>query len=499
MFLAEFWRRYPGLLYGLACLLGSFAALKSAPILIFPAVFLLFQISWIRVCLAAVLFVCVLLVVQIRYQFPELPEDGVTGTVYFQIDSLSNVRHHFGRKWIYRGKIATFIPDAGGMTARNLPCRIVLPDKPELLRPSADGSYIIQGRLQKMERGGYLFKMAKEAPWSPVARSFSLAEARYRAKAALSNYISRHVGDERSSVFLTGIVTGEFDDRLMQHEFGRFGLQHIMAISGFHFSIIASILSFLLRLVMGHRAAMLCLVGFLSAYFLFLGLSPSIMRAWITIMIALSGVLWERKGSGLNALGLSMMAVLLHDPLLCLHIGFQYSFAATAAILLLYGPCEQFLQKLFPKRRLSQALKMDRFNQHGYLLVTLLRQAMALGIAVNLVTIPMMLTHFQQFPVMSLVYNLFFPSMVSLSMLLLILGMLVGWLPFISGWIHSLNAAYTRFVLDYTYNMPLAVDVTVKMALPVEALVICLTMLFAWSAKKKTHLKGWVWTSQSSL
>lgn len=486
MFLGEFWRRYPGVLYGLACLLGSFAALKPAPILVFPAAFLCWQSSWFRTSLAALLLACVVLSVHIRYQFPELPDEGAAGTAHFQIESLSNVRHHFGRKWIYRGKIASFTAD--GLTARNLPCRIVVPDNPDLLRPPANRSYIIEGRLQKMERGGYILKMAKATPWSPVARSFSLAEMRYRAKAALSHYISSHVGDERSAVFLTGIVTGEFDDRLMQHEFGRFGLQHIMAISGFHFSIIAAILSFLLRLFMSHRPALLCLVIFLSAYFLFLGLSPSIMRAWLTIMIALIGVLWERKGSGLNALGLSMMAVLLYDPLLCLHIGFQYSFAATAAILLLYQPCEQLLQKLFPKRRLDQALKMDRFNQHGYLLVGFLRQAMALGIAVNLVTIPMMLTHFHQFPAMSLLYNLFFPSMVSLSMLLLILGLLVGWVPFLFEWVHSLNGFYTRFVLDYTYNMPLAVDVTFKMALQAEVVVISLTLLFAWSMKMKMSL-----------
>lgn len=485
MFLGEFWRRNPGLLYGLACLLGSFTALRPAPILIFPAVLLLFSFSWIRVCLAAFVLACIMLSIHIRYQFPDLPEEGATGTAYFHIDSLSNGRHHFGRKWIYKGKIAAFTLDYEGVIARNIPCRIVVPDKPELVRPPGDRSYILQGRLLKMERGGYVFKTAKEAPWSPVKGSFSLAELRYQAKSALLNYISGHIDDERSAVFLSGIMTGEFDDRLMQQEFGRFGLQHIMAISGFHFSIIASILSFMLRLVMGHRPAIWCLVGLLSAYFVFLGLSPSIMRAWITIIIALAGVLWERKGSGLNALGLSMMAVLLYDPLLCLHIGFQYSFAATAAILMLYNPCEAFMQLFFPVRRLDQALKMDRCNQHGYLLVALVRQAIALGFAVNLVSIPMMLAHFHQFPVMSLIYNLFFPSMVSLSMLLLILGLLLGWLPFVALWIHSLNGVYTRFVLDYTYNMPLSVDVTCKMNLQVEALVISLTLLFAWSAKKK--------------
>lgn len=265
----------------------------------------------------------------------------------------------------------------------------------------------------------------------------------------------------------------------MLHEFGRFGLQHIMAISGFHFAIFAAIFSLILKLVLRRRMATILLILLLSAYFLFLGLSPSIMRAWITVMVSLAGGLFEKRGSGLNALGLSLMAILLYDPLLSLHVGFQYSFAATGAILLLYNPCHELLAHLFPKRNLEEALKMDRFDQHGYILLTFFRQAMALGMAVNIVTVPMMLYHFHKFPVMSLLYNLFFPTMVSLSMLLLILALLIGWLPPLSDILHNLNTHYTRFMLDYTYNMPSGLDVVFRVqSFPIEIVIMSLTVFF---------------------
>lgn len=320
-----------------------------------------------------------------------------------------------------------------------------------------------------------MLKLSPDEPWRPVLRSRSLAERRYQAKEALSAHIRSHFPNRRSAAFLSGILTGEFDDRLMLHEFGRFGLQHIMAISGFHFAIVAAIFTFLMRLFLEKRAAAFILIGLLTLYFIFLGYNPSIIRAYVAVTIMLIGSLWERQGTGLNSLGFALMLLLLYDPLLCLHIGFQYSFAATGAILLFFSPLETLLQKWFPKRFLGHLMETGWLNQHGYLLLSLLRQGMALGIAVNLVTVPMMLYHFHRFPWMSLLYNLFFPAMVSVSMLLLILGLIS---PFLSGVLHGLNGVYTSFMLDLTYTIPPALDLVLRVeSFPIEVLAIYLTLL----------------------
>lgn len=303
---------------------------------------------------------------------------------------------------------------------------------------------------------------------------------RFQAKQAVGTYIRKHITGQRPATFLTGIATGEFDDRLMAFEFSRFGLQHIMAISGFHFAIIAAMLSALLRFVCKKRVGTLFLILLLSSYCLFLGSSPSILRAWITIFIALLSFLLERRGSGLNSLGIAMLIVLLMDPLACCHIGFQFSFIITGAILLFYAWFNGMLQQILLKRSLSQMVQMDRFNQYGYCVLAFFRQALALTAAVNLIAIPMMLFHFQKFPLLSLAYNLFFPFLVSIAMLLLLLGLIFSCvLPFLGEALHYFNSLYTQWMLNLTYNIPANFDLAWSVPVfPVELLIIYLTLIF---------------------
>src|SRR5262249_55475973 len=156
---------------------------------------------------------------------------------------------------------------------------------------------------------------------------------------------------------------------------------------------------------------------------------------------------------------IALLAILLFDPLMAKGIGFQFSFATTAAILLLFSSCDVAMQMIFNKRPLSQITKMDRTNQHGYFLLSTIRQGLALTLAVNLVALPMTLFYFHKFPWMSLIYNLFFPFLVSVSMLLLIIGTLSQLLFSPLGeWVHACNNVYTHYMLNYTYNMPTSVD-----------------------------------------
>lgn len=448
---------------------------------------LVFEAKRLFLALALLLIVCINIHYTVR--FPSLQD---TGVALFQIESLAERHHHFGKQWVYKGTLKNFLPDTTSeASAKGIACTIILPDSPEIKRPIADHSYLLHGTLKALERGGYLLKVSQHAPWHAVSYSFSLAEMRYQAKKMLSKYIHDHIVEARSAIFLSGIITGDFDDRLMQHEFGRFGLQHLMAISGFHFAILAAIFSILLRLFFSRQTATFLLIAILSFYFFFLGCNPSIIRSWIAVMAVLIGLLVERQGSGLNALGVGLMAILLYDPCICLHIGFQFSFAATAALLMLFPGFEILLQRYLPKRSLSVGIRMDIFNQQGLILLTLFRQGVALAIAVNLVTLPLLLYHFHRFPLMSLLYNLFFPLLVSFSMLLLIAGLLLGLIfPFLADCLHSLNCRFTHGMLDFTYSIPPSIDWVLRVQdFPIEIAIVSLSLFF-WLALKR-DFSGW--------
>ena len=498
----SFWRFHPALLYGLAFLLGCFWSFNPHPALIVPTIFLLsplllilFMVDalalkplFLRLLLALGLLATAFCYAAFSYEFPSLPDEGIEGVAQLHISSLSESQHPFGHQWVYRGTLLAFYPEeAAHCLARQIPAKLILPCEKTAIPPSASQDYWVKGRLKSFKERQYTFKVSPQAAWYPIMNTWSLAEWRYHAKKTVAEGINSRFKDAQIAAFLSGMATGEFDHPELAHELGRFGLQHIMAISGFHFAIVAGALHTILRLLFAPRRAIVCLLCLLAGYFIFLGFGPSIWRAWMMISLGLASFLFERPGTGLNLLGMALLVVLCFDPYLSLHIGFQFSFLVTGSILLLFSTCDLIFQGVFPKRKLSQMIEMGRLNQHAYCLLSAFRQGLSLALAVNLVALPLMLYHFHQFPWMSLLYNLFFPFMVSVSMFLLLLGFAVelGWgltlgffMPDQGNFIHGINQIYTQFLLNYTHQMPSSLDWKWHMDIfPLGFLIVYMTIL----------------------
>jgi len=334
-----------------------------------------------------------------------------------------------------------------------------LPVKKKEERPNANLNYTLHATIKEVSKGDYLLIPQQ---WTAEAKSWNFTEERFHAKEFFKTLLEDKIENKKCFAFLTGIATGNFDDRTMSAEFGRFGLQHIMAISGFHFSMIAFFLSIFLRLFLHPKHAALSIVALLSFYFVFLGLSSSILRAWIASTLFFLGQFLGRSSSPLNSLGFALLAILLLDPMMTLNLGFQFSFLATGAILFFYSPTEKGLSKWLPKRTLEEVLQFSLFTQHAYFFVSILRQALALSIAVNLTTLPLSLLVFHKFPLLSFLYNIFFPFLVSISMLLLLIGLCTFWIKPISMLLFSLNNSFTGWMLNLLYYLPLNGDIWIR-------------------------------------
>lgn len=471
--LTRFWSSRPGLFYGIAFLLGCDAIFNpTLSLTIFFVVLIPFlieickgKLEWIKPLLLATLFGATAWISGASsLKTPELPAEGIEGTAHIEILSLSNSTTFFGKQWVYRCRLNQFVQKETYeiSIAKGILCTLTLPQKPYLHRPPANQSYILKATLLKTN-GAYILKPMRGQPWHPIKHSWSLGEWRFQTQEALSDYILNKFPNTKSGTFLAGLATGHFDDKAMKNDFARFGLQHIMAISGFHFAIIAALLSLLIGLITTRRIASITVILLLSGYLLFLGNSPSVIRAWVMISIAMVGNLLSKQANALNSLGIALIAVLAIDPLMTQSLGFQFSFLATAAILLCFAPFDYYLSEILPKRPLSEMVQMDGWNQHGYCLIVYFRQGLALTAAVNLFAWPLMLYHFHQIPLMSLFYNLFFPLFVSLSMSLLLVGLLISQLlPPLGNLIHLMNHYYTTWILNLTSNLPPTVDVYLK-------------------------------------
>jgi competence protein ComEC len=246
-------------------------------------------------------------------------------------------------------------------------------------------------------------------------------------------------------------------------EFGKVGLQHILAISGFHFALAAWFLNFILRLFFSCRISAVLLLMTLTLYYFFLGNAPSIQRAYIAIALICFGQIFVMRISGLNALGAGLIVELLFSPIVVTQLSFQLTFLCTLAILLFYPLMHRMVSVLLPERSYRDAVRMSFLDRHGYLLSALLRRALALNLAVHLISLPIVLFLFYKFPLLSIAYNLFFPACVSLSLLMLFAALLFApWLPIFSHAINVVNNAWTSMIMTLTSHPPAFLDFSIR-------------------------------------
>lgn len=488
--LALYWNNYPAFLYGLAILLGSAFSLSFSPCLILPVAFLFFPLATFagwrekalvgRLFLALFLLVATFFLVGSRYSLTPTPIKGVEGWLLFSPTNVKNVKTPFGKQRLYQGQIKEFhSKELGSDKIFGGSCTIRLADRNSEPLPIADKSYLIKGVLVSAKRQGfYFFSPAPHQRWFPVPYTYSAANWRWEAKNKVKKFIFSKIDQSHSAAFLAGIVTGEFDDRRLSIHFNRFGLQHIMAISGFHFALMAAFAGLFLGVFLSPKRSAAALLIIFSLYCFFVGAIPSVLRAWLAIFFYYLGHLFGRRPFALNSLGLALSAVVLYDPLAITSLGFQFSFAVTAAILLFTGISQNVVLQFFPKRPLKHIVEMDRATQHGYLFIHYLRNTLALTLAVNSVAIPLTLFHFQKFPLMSLLYNIFFPFGVAIVVQLFFVVVILSLIfPFLSSFLYSIVGGAAALLLKFTYNMPITVDFFLYSAAVSFEIILCFLLL----------------------
>lgn len=310
-------------------------------------------------------------------------------------------------------------------------------------RPIAHCDYITSGTLYPLSYS-YRLKMKK---WTPVAHTFSLAEKRFQLKEWVRSYIRRSTNDLLTQDFLIALATGEIDSPLLRFLFQRSGISHTLAISGFHYAWLIATLLALISLFTTGRLAPILLFIVLTAYFFFIGASPSLNRAWVAASIYCLGLAIDRKASGLNSLGLGAAISLMIDPLALFSVGYQLSYLATFAILTIYPSIDQLAQKWIPNLNQRNLRKLSIPSSIIARIAICLRHLFTLTIAATGSTLIISLYHFESFPLTGIFYNLFFPLAITLSLL----GIFLTPLPLIGPLILRLDAAYSRHLLEILY------------------------------------------------
>lgn len=478
----RFWEKHPALLLGILLLLGTAFFFNHHPVNLLVLSALLFPFAKQRQLWKKTLFffsIFFLSWVSASYRVPlvELAQPKIEGTAQFAISSVKNYQSPFHRSLTYKGELLSFQSEHGEIK-KKIPCQIYLPISTK--HPKADCNYMLTGTLVQKGEGQFVFKPKKNSQWNPIPATYSLAEIRYQAKRAVHAHLNKRIQNRSVSTFLNALATGDVDERTLSMEFSRIGIQHILTISGFHFALMALFLSLLLQLFLAPRLSAVALILLLSAYYLFLGDSPSVQRAWIAVTSFLIGKFFNLRITALNALGIGLCLAILMEPAVISHLGFILSFLCTLAILLLFPLMLPLCGLLLPPRSFSTANAMPHFDQWGYLIGTFIRQSLAINIAVHLACLPVLLHLFHRFPLLSLVYNLFFPFWVSISLLLLCAAGLFAFpCPPLSQCLFTINEHWTSFALHITAHPPAVLDFVIRSkSLTYGSVLLFLSTLF---------------------
>ena len=186
----------------------------------------------------------------------------------------------------------------------------------------------------------------------------------------------------------------------------RSGLAHLLAISGLHIGLVTAILFFGLRAILAlvpglalHApikkwAALVAGLG-AFAYLLLSGATIPTQRAFIMVLIVLTGVLLDRTAISLRLVAWAAVLILLLAPESLLSASFQLSFAATTALVAAYEALRE--------RRDLKALEAPGALDRLWLYVAGVAFSSVIAICA---TAPFAIYHFNRFALFGLVANL---------------------------------------------------------------------------------------------
>ena len=182
---------------------------------------------------------------------------------------------------------------------------------------------------------------------SRTARIF-FSEIRGNVCDSLRNLTDKRVGD-----FLSALLTGErvVVDPAISLSFYRTGTTHILALSGAHLVILAYAVSLILKLFnLGKRVRTVVTALAVAFYVPFTGMSASVTRAGVMLLISSLIFLLARRSDGPTTLSLSLFLIIAVQPFAVFDIALWLSALATLGLLLL----SSLLNKRGKKGKLPQ-------------------------------------------------------------------------------------------------------------------------------------------------
>ena len=208
---------------------------------------------------------------------------------------------------------------------------------------------------------------------------------------------------------LAGCVCGSREALVsfgIDQDFSACGMAHIIAVSGAHLTVAASLLAKQLeRLRCSVRIRLLLLSACAGLYVLFCGAPISACRSWLMMLAAFGSQVAGRRSHALSGVCVVATLIVLVDPQAAGQMGFQLSVLSVMGLCLLSPYAHYLLQVLLPNPRLPRSVG-HRVRRAAHAVLDALRQTLSATIVCQLVTLPVTAPAFGRVSLVAPVANL---------------------------------------------------------------------------------------------
>ena len=223
------------------------------------------------------------------------------------------------------------------------------------------------------------------------------------------NILRKNIKGEKEIGLAEALLIGYKDNlnKTLVQSYTNTGVVHVIAISGLHLGLIYWLLLLLFKPLQKRKNINPIAIGWLNPVLIITGLwlfsllagaQPSIVRSAVMFTCIVLGDSLARKTSIFNSLALSAFLLLCFNPYWLWDVGFQLSYAAVLSIVIFMKPIYNWFY--FKNKALDFLWKLN-----------------AITIAAQILTLPVSIYHFHQFPNYFLLTNFIAVPLSSLILL----------------------------------------------------------------------------------
>ena len=301
--------------------------------------------------------------------------------------------------------------------------------------------------------------------------SHSIRKSIINFKNLIVGNISDNIPGEKGAT-VTAMLLGDKSDLTDERNesFREAGIAPIFAVSGLHLSIWVLGLFDLLK-SFGVRKRLNSIISILfTVFFMILtGLTPSVCRSGIMMILLLVGNVFYRKADSVNSLGFVAFVLCTLNPYIAVDAGFLLSFSATFGIVTLVPLCEKYIISKFNESWFGSTLKS-------------ILAPIAVSVSASIAVLPFTILMIGQISVLAVLSNILLSYVATVCMVVGGLASLVNGIPLVSDVLFSVAGLLSGILLktvDFLCDFPITLISTENMFWKVGALVAIAIPIFA--------------------